>query len=184
MKELKDSQGPVEEETDRQKTETIEALIEMNELWTLKLGDLLEQYDNIIEEEYLQRLKKPSREDQARIKSIYQTNSEFKAATNDLNRLQGLLNNQKHIKVKLNASLQMLKNQQDDVDRMNKVKEVERINAELAYKIGKLEKFNNYQYQGLAETNNFSEEQAEQAKLLEEDIAAYKLKYRQGITFK
>ena len=42
----------------------------MNELWSSKLGELITQYDDLIEEEYKPRLKKPSREDQAAIKAL------------------------------------------------------------------------------------------------------------------
>ena len=49
----------------------------MNELWSSKLGDLITQYDDLIEEEYKPRLKKPSREDQAAIKALIGSNQQF-----------------------------------------------------------------------------------------------------------
>ena len=55
--------GLVLDSSSRQKDETIQALSEMNELWCLKLSDLIDQYDDIIEEQYQQRMKKPSKED-------------------------------------------------------------------------------------------------------------------------
>ena len=40
---LADGEGVVPtDSSSRQKNETIQALLEMNELWTLKLGDLIE----------------------------------------------------------------------------------------------------------------------------------------------
>ena len=59
----------------------------------------------------------------------------------------------------------MIKNQQDDVTKVNQTKELEKINAELAHNVAKLEKHNNYQYKGLLESD-MSEEHAEQAKIL------------------
>ena len=50
-----------------------------------------------------------------------------------------MLNNQKHLKVTLNTRHQMLKNQQDDVTKFNQTKELEKINADLAHKVSKLE---------------------------------------------
>ena len=69
------------EDTDRQNNETIKALLEMNELWSSKLGDLITQFDDLVEEEYKLRLKKPSREDQATIKALIGSNQQFQIAT-------------------------------------------------------------------------------------------------------
>ena len=62
-REDEEEDGLVLDSSSRQKDETIQALSEMNELWCLKLSDLIDQYDDIIEEQYQQRMKKPSKED-------------------------------------------------------------------------------------------------------------------------
>ena len=71
-----DGQEP--DTSSRQKAETQKALSEMNELWCLKLQDLIEQYDDIIEEQYKQRIKKPTKEDQIVIRKLVAQNPEYK----------------------------------------------------------------------------------------------------------
>ncbi len=66
---------------------------------------------------------------------------------------------------------------------MNKVKEVEMITKELQHKETKLHELNNYQFKGL-ETQEDENNQLGEVDERKQEVAAYKIKYKQLVTFR